>query len=92
MLLLPLVQRAVRRPPGTLPRTIAIDARCAGAATVVRLNIACSGGCTDDTELTRVRERLLGLYGKAAQLDCVESDGESTELTLRVPSGNGVVT
>ena len=30
--------------------------------------------------------------GVAAQLDCVERDGESTELTLRVPSGNGDAT
>ena len=92
MLLLPLVQRAVRAPSGALPPTMAIDARCEGAATIVTLRIPCSGGCTDDAELTRVRERLLGLYGTAAQLECVESDGASTELTLRVPAGNGAVT
>ena len=87
MLLLPLIQRAVRHPSGVLPESISIDVRAEPGLTVVVLRIALAGGCTDDPELARVRERLAGLYGGAASLECAEIAGESTELTLRIPAG-----
>lgn len=85
MLLLPLVQRAVRHPSGVLPQDIALDARRDGSGLVVRLAIAPAGDCADDPELARVRERLAGLYADAATLDCVET-GSGVELTLRIPA------
>lgn len=87
MLLLPLIQRAVRHPSGTLPDSIAVDVRREPGCTVVSLRIALAGGCADDPELARVRERLAGLYGDAAKLECVEIAGETTELTLRIAAG-----
>jgi len=87
MLLLPLIQRAVRHPSGVLPESISIDVRAEPGLTVVVLRIALAGGCTDDPEMARVRERLAGLYGGAASLECAEIAGESTELTLRIPAG-----
>jgi hypothetical protein len=92
MLLLPLIQRAVRHPSGTLPETIAIDVRRDGRETVVALRIALAGGCKDDPELARVRERLAGLYGSAATLQCVELAGEATELTMRIPANGAAPT
>jgi len=89
MLLLPLVQRAVRHPSAGLPENISIDARREHDRTVVALRVAVPGGCADDPELARVRERLAGLYGNAATLDCIEVAGESTELTLRIPVDGG---
>jgi LytS/YehU family sensor histidine kinase len=86
MLLLPLIQRAVRHPSGTLPESIAIDVRGEPGRTVIVLRIALAGGCAEDPELARVRERLAGLYGDAAKLDCAEAAGECTELTLRIPA------
>jgi len=86
MLLLPLIQRAVRHPSGALPDSISIDVRGESGRIVVVLRIALAGGCADDPELVRVRERLAGLYGGAAALECVEVAGEATELTLRIPA------
>jgi Histidine kinase len=86
MLLLPLVQRAVRHPTGRLPDRIAVEVKRDGGRTVVTLRIAMAGGCADDDELARVRERLAGLYGSAAQLDCTELDGQTTLLRLRLPA------
>jgi len=85
MLLLPLVQRAARHPSGFLPETIAIAVRRDGAEVIIALTVAAAGGCADDPELARVRERLAGLYGTAARLDCVETGG-ATEMTLRIPA------
>lgn len=85
MLLLPLVQRAVRHPDGRLPDRIAFDVRREAGFTTVELSIGLAGGCTDDEELARVRERLGGLYGNAARLDCAEPDGQGTRLSLRLP-------
>jgi hypothetical protein len=87
MLLLPLIQRAVRHPSGALPEAIAIDVRGEPGRTVIVLRIALAGGCADDPELARVRERLAGLYGNAAQLDCVETADGSTVLALHIPAG-----
>ncbi len=86
MLLLPLIQRAVRHPSGVLPERIALDVRSEEGEMVAVLRIAIAGGCADDPELLRVRERLAGLYGAAATLDCVEEAGGDTELTLRIPA------
>jgi LytS/YehU family sensor histidine kinase len=86
MLLLPLVQRAVRQPSGGLPDSITIDARQDAQQVVFVLRIAIAGGCRDDPELARVRERLAGLYGSAASLQCLEPAGGVTELTLRIPA------
>ena len=68
-----------------LPDSIAIDVRREPGQTVIALRIALPGGCADDPELARVRERLAGLYGGAAKLDCAEA-GQTTELTLRIPA------
>jgi hypothetical protein len=92
MLLLPLVQRAVRHPSGHPPETISIDVHREAGHTVVVLRIALAGGCADDPELGRVRERLAGLYGDAAKLDCVELAGEATELTMRIPASGAAST
>ena len=86
MLLLPLIQRAMHLGSEKPPETIAIDVRRQAQETVVVLRIALAGGCADDPELARVRERLAGLYGSAATLQCVELAGEATELTLRIPT------
>lgn len=86
MLLLPLVQRAVRRPTGMLPETIDIDARRDGRSVVVTLRIALTGGCADDPVLARVRERLAGLSDSRATIDCVEAAEGFTQLTLRLPA------
>jgi len=86
MLLLPLIQRAMHLGAETPPETIAINVHREAQETVVELRIALAGGCADDPELARVRERLSGLYGSAATLQCVEVAGEATELTLRIPA------
>jgi LytS/YehU family sensor histidine kinase len=86
MLLLPLIQRAVRDPAGFPLEEISIVVRREGDLTVVALRFTVPGGCADDPELARVRERLAGLYGDAATLECIEVAGESTELTLRIPA------
>ena len=86
MLLLPLIQRAMHLGSERPPETIAIDVRREAQETVVVLRIALAGGCADDPELARVRERLAGLYGSAATLQCLELAGEATELTLRIPT------
>lgn len=86
MLLLPLVQRAVRPPSGVTPGHFAIDIQRGVREIIIVLRIDLAGGCAEDPELARVRERLAGLYGKAASLDCVETDDPSTELTMRIPA------
>jgi Histidine kinase len=93
MLLLPLIQRAVRHPSGVLPASISIDVRREARDTVLALRIALAGGCQDDPELARVRERLAGLYGPAATLQCVElASEEVTALTLRIPANGAAAT
>jgi hypothetical protein len=89
MLLLPLVQRAVRHPSGTLSDSIAINVRRDRHDIVIAMRLSAPGGCKDDPELARVRERLDGLYGKAATLECAEIGSEATAMTLRIPA-NGV--
>ena len=86
MLLLPLIQRAVREPDDHLPESIRIDVRKLHSDVVIETRIACSGGCVEDFELARVRERLDGLYGDRASLACAELDGNTTQFTLSVPA------
>ena len=86
MLLLPLVQRAVRDPAEKLPGSIRIGVQRVYDDVVIVTRIACAGGCEEDDELARVRERLAGLYGDAAALECSELDRVTTQFTLRVPA------
>ena len=86
MLLLPLVQRAVREPEAHLPESIRIGVQQVDGDVAIVTRVACSGGCVEDFELARVRERLKGLYGDRASLACAELDGNVTQFTLRVPA------
>jgi Histidine kinase len=88
MLLLPLVQRAVRGAAQVTPASIRIAVKHTGDDIVVVLRISAAGGCAEDRELARVRERLDGLYGSRASLDCMELQGDTTQLTMRVPAGS----
>jgi hypothetical protein len=81
MLLLPLVQRAVRGT--TLPESLRLGVSRAGNEIAIVLRIASTGGCREDAELARVRERLAGLYDKTATLDCSEPGSDTTQFTLR---------
>ncbi|MCU0939204.1 MAG: histidine kinase [Burkholderiaceae bacterium] len=92
MLLLPLVQRAMRlgsHEAGGVPaRVEAVVKRHGapgGAELGVLLRIAAGDLCAEDPELARVRERLAGLYGTRATLACSQTD-YSTEFALRVPA------
>jgi hypothetical protein len=78
------VQRAVRG-AGDVPATIRIAVQRAGEDVAVVLRIAMAGGCSEDREISRVRERLAGLYGSRASLDCLELQGSTTQITMRVP-------
>jgi hypothetical protein len=88
MLLLPLVQRAVRDDHEPLPESIRIGAQRVDGAIVIVTRIARAGGCGEDHELARVRERLEGLYGDCASLECTELDSGTTQFTLRIPAGS----
>jgi hypothetical protein len=85
MLLLPLLQRAVRHPAGHMPESIKIGISRIGSQVAIVLRFALPDHCDDDPELVRVRERLAGLFGAAASLDC-EQIGEITQITMRVPA------
>ena len=85
MLLLPLLQRAVRHPSGHMPESIKIGISRIGSQVAIVLRFALPDHCDDDPELVRVRERLAGLFGVAASLDC-EQIGEVTQITMRIPA------
>ncbi len=96
MLLLPLVQRAVRGAGGageSLPARIDLTVdrvhREGHAGNddgiVLRLRIAAAGLCRDDPELARVRERLAGLYADGGSLHCDDHAGGQTEFRLQIP-------
>lgn len=85
MLLLPLVQRAVRQPADRLPATMRIDVLRAGDKVEIVLIVAQSAGCLEDAELARVRERVAGLYGARATFECAELADGSTSFKLRIP-------
>jgi LytS/YehU family sensor histidine kinase len=76
----------VRAQDGKLPESIRIGVEKVGNNVVIVTRLACAGGCDEDFELARVRERLTGLYGDRAALECVELDSGSTQFTLRVPA------
>jgi hypothetical protein len=86
MLLLPLIQRAVRDGTGALPESIRIGVQKIGTDVAIVTRIAAPGGCTEDFELARVRERLAGLYGDRASLACTELEGHTTQFVLKVPA------
>lgn len=88
MLFLPLVQRAVRQPSNEPPASIRIGISRIGNQIVTVLRFDHPAGCAEDTEMTRVRERLAGLYGGSASLDCEEHDA-TVQLTMRVPAASG---
>jgi hypothetical protein len=87
MLLLPLVQRAVREKDDALPDSIRIGVQKLGDDIAIVTRIARAGGCDEDFELARVRERLTGLYGERASLACTEPGPGTTQFTLQVPAG-----
>ncbi len=87
MLLLPLVQRAIRlaQAQGEVPSRVELIAKRHGAELGVLLRIEAGGQCSDDAELIRVRERLAGLYAERASLACSEPQPQLSEFVLRVP-------
>jgi LytS/YehU family sensor histidine kinase len=87
MLLLPLVQRAMRGAShdGKVPRAVELAVHTAGAEMIARLRIDCPGLCTDDAELARVRDRLSGLYDGRSRLVCEEPQPGVGQFTLCVP-------
>lgn len=86
MLLFPLIQRAVREHETAPPDSIRIGVQKVDEDIVIVVRMARAGGCDDDLELSRVRERLGGLYGDRAALECVELESGTTQFTLRVPA------
>jgi len=86
MLLLPLIQRAMRTSVrGSVPERVELDVRRAGSEVVAQLQIESAGLCADDAELARVRDRLAGLYDGRARLDCEEPGPGLSRFTLCVP-------
>jgi hypothetical protein len=85
MLLLPLVQRTVRKSDGAPPAAVRIDVQCTGTQMVVDLHVSAGANCAEDGELASVRERLAGLYGARASLECRDVAPDITRLTLRLP-------
>ncbi len=82
MLLLPLLQRAVRQ---DVPGELTLSARQEGAQLRVDFELSRTGLCHDDETLVRVRERLAGLYGTRGRLACTEQ-ATRTRLTITVES------
>lgn len=91
MLLLPLVQRAVRRGEGTdessLPQAIELAATRRGDRIAIVLRLDRPGLCASDGEYERVRQRLDGLYAGAATLACGEEGGR-TRFELTIPASD----
>lgn len=85
MLLLPLVQRAVRD-AAQLPASIDLVAKHTGDAVTIVLRFARGGLCDGDDELHRVQGRLAALYGPQAQLHCDGTAADATEFTLHLPA------
>jgi hypothetical protein len=85
MLLLPLVQRAVRD-QAALPASVEIAAQSTGPTTTIALRFDRGGLCDDDDELRRVQGRLHALYGREATLHCDATRPDRTEFTLRLPA------
>jgi hypothetical protein len=98
MLLLPLVQRAIRLamqdhkvPPQRVELSVQIEHAGRDDATLLaQLRIAVPGLCSDDDDVARVRERLEGLTDGQARLVCEETVGPQpgiglSQFTLRLP-------
>jgi hypothetical protein len=85
MLLLPLLQRALRLAPAGLPARIALTAWRNVSTLGIRLTVSAPGLCGDDADLAAQRERLQVLTGDHASLRC-EADEHSTRFTLELPS------
>lgn len=84
MLLLPLLQRAVRRTQG-MPATIDLRVTANGDQMRLALRIHAAALCAEDDDLARVRERLAGLYGARAALTCNQTSAGVTEFNFMLP-------
>jgi LytS/YehU family sensor histidine kinase len=80
-----LVQRAVRDASGAAS-SVRIGVDRVGDEIIIVLRLGGRASCGEDAELARVRERLVGLYGARATLECCELAGPTTQFTLRVPA------
>ncbi|HJV72451.1 histidine kinase [Ideonella sp.] len=85
MLLLPLLQRALRLAPGGLPQRIELTAWRHVGTLGLRLTVSAPGLCGDDADLAAQRNRLHVLAGDAARLHC-EEDAHATRFTLELPT------
>ena len=85
MLLLPLLQRALRLAPGGVPRSVTLAARQGRGRLALGLQVSEPGLCGDDADLAAQRERLQVLAGDAACLRC-EADERGTTFTLELPA------
>lgn len=85
MLLLPLLQRALRLAPGGLPPRIELSAWRRVGTLGLRLTVSAPGLCGDDADLAAQRERLRVLAGDTARLHC-EEDAAATRFTLELPA------
>jgi len=85
MLLLPLLQRALRLAQGGLPQRIELTAWRRVGTLGLRLTVSAPGLCGDDADLTAQRNRLQVLAGNAARLHCDE-DAQATRFTLELPA------
>lgn len=85
MLLLPLLQRALRLAPHGVPRRITLAARRGPARLALGLQVSEPGLCGDDADLAAQRERLQVMAGDGACLRC-EADDSSTTFTLELPA------
>lgn len=85
MLLLPLLQRALRLAQGELPRRIELTAWRRVGTLGLCLTVSAPGLCGDDADLAAQRNRLQVLAGDAARLHC-EEDAHATRFTLELPA------
>jgi Histidine kinase len=85
MLLLPLLQRALRLAPGGLPERISLTAWREVDMLGLRLTVSAPGLCGDDADLTAQRSRLQVLAGAGARLHCDEGE-RATRFTLELPA------
>lgn len=84
MLLLPLVQRAIRGREA-VPERVELTAQPEDGTIVARLRIEAPALCREDAELARVRDRLAGLYDGRARLECAEPQLGVGLFTLCLP-------
>ena len=84
MLLLPLLQRALRLAE-PWPHAVCLKARRTAGRLRVELRVGQPGLCGDDAELAAQRERLQVLVGDDARLLC-ESQANATCFTLELPA------